>query len=355
MNRNRFLLIIIVILAILAAILLINRSKGTFSKELSNFAVDDTTDITRIFLADKQNNSVNLSRQSGGEWKLNDTFNVRPDAINILLKTVLDVEVSGPVPRSGHNNVIKKLAANSVKIEIYQRKYRIDLFNKIKLFPHEKLTKTYFVGSNTQDNIGTYMLLKGSDVPFVVYIPGFKGYVSVRYTARLEDWRDHTIFNHRIADIKSIRVDFNEAPNSSFEVTNENDRAFRLKAIASGQEFARYDTISMLDFLASFYSIKFESLLPGLKKSFIDSVRSTKPFHTITLTEKSGKVIKVNTFHRKNPDGPYNDNGHQVLYDLDRMYASINNDKDFVVVQFFVFDNILKPLQFFTEPRKTGN
>ncbi len=347
MRKNRILLLIVLAVALIALFLVITRSKGTFSSDLSNFAVDDTTTVTRIFLADKENNKVNLSREMGGAWKLNDTFNVRPDAMNILLKTIQDIAVSGPVPRSGHNNVIRKLAASSVKVEIYQWKHRINIFGKIKLFPTEKLVKTYYVGSNTQDNLGTYMLLEGSDVPFVVYIPGFKGFVSVRYTARPEDWRDHTVFNHRISDIRSIAVNFNETPFSSFEVSNQDDRLFRLKSLATGAEIPIYDTLKMLDFLASFYSIKFEALLPNLKKEFTDSIRATKPFHTILLTEKSGKVLKVNTYHRANPGGPLDDNGNMILYDRDRMYASINDDKDFVLIQFFVFDNILKPLEYF--------
>jgi len=354
MNRNRILLILVLVLAAVAAFIVINRSKSTFSNALSEFAIDDTTTVTRIFLADKENNKVNLSRELGGAWKLNDTFSVRPDAINILLKTIQDIDVSGPVPRSGHNNVIKKLASSSVKIEIYQWKHRIQLFGKIKLFPRETLVKTYYVGSNTQDNLGTYMLLEGSDVPFVVYIPGFKGFVSVRYTARPEDWRDHTVFNHRIADIQKIRIDFNETPFSSFEISNQDDRIFKLKSVATNTEIPVYDTLRLLDFLASFYSIKFEALLPNLKKEFVDSIRSSKPFHTITLTEKSGKVLKVNTFHRKNPTGPIDENGNMIIYDRDRMYASLNDDKDFVLIQFFVFDNILRPLELFLASPKPG-
>jgi hypothetical protein len=347
MINNKRIILLTLVLAIVAVVLVLNRSKGTFSKELKDFAVDDTTNITRIFMVDKSNHSVDLKKTNPGNWKANDDFIVRNDAINLLLKTMLNIDVMEPVQKAGHNSVIKSLASNSVKIEVYQQKYRINLFNKLKLFPHEKRTKVYYVGSNTQDNIGTYMLMEGSSVPFIVYLPGFKGFVSVRYSSRLEDWRDHTVFNHKIVDIKSIKIEFLETPPFSVEVSNNNDRSFTLKSLYTGQEINDYDTTKMLDFLASFYSIKYEALLLDLPKPKQDSITKSKPFHIITLTEKSGKTLVVKTFHRANPGGPIDENGNMVIWDRDRMYALVNNDKDFVIIQFFVFDNLLKPLEYF--------
>ncbi len=347
MKKNRIIILITLVLAVFAIVLIVNRSKSTFKKELRDFAVDDTTNITRIFMVDKGNHSVDLQKQKPGEWKSAEGFVVRNDAVNLLMKTMLNIDVLEPVQRAGHNSVIKNLATNSVKVEIYQKKYRINLFDKLKLFPHEKRTKVYYVGSNTQDNIGTYMLLQGSTVPFVVYLPGFKGFVSVRYSARLEDWRDHTIFNHRISDIKSVKIEFLETPPYSVEVINDNDRSFTLKSLYNQRSVNDYDTTKLLDFLASFYSIKYEALLPDMPKARVDSIKASKPFHNISLTEKSGKTLVVKTFHRENPGGPIDDNGNMIIWDRDRMYALVNDDKDFVLIQFFVFDNILKPLEFF--------
>jgi len=43
--------------------------------------------------------------------------------------------------------------------------------------------------------------------------------------------------------------------------------------------------------------------------------------------------------------------GSTVFFDRDRMYALINDDEDFVLIQYFVFDKILRPLSFFTRGR----
>ena len=35
-------------------------------------------------------------------------------------------------------------------------------------------------------------------------------------------------------------------------------------------------------------------------------------------------------------------------FDLDRAYALVNNGQDFVLIQYFVFDRIMRPLQYLT-------
>ncbi|MCD4746625.1 MAG: hypothetical protein K8R58_10025, partial [Bacteroidales bacterium] len=167
MKKNKLIIIITIILAVIAVILIYSHSKGTFKSELKNFAINDTTNITKIYMVDKKNQSVLLERINAGEWKLNNNYKVRKSGINMLLKTMLNIIPKAPVPKSAHNKTVALLASSSIKVEIYQMVYRIDLFNTIKLFPREKLTKTYYVGNVTQDNIGTFMLMENSSVPFV--------------------------------------------------------------------------------------------------------------------------------------------------------------------------------------------
>lgn len=339
-------------LALAAIALLVSRSDSTFSAKDRNFALSDTANVTRIFMADRSNNSVLLVRKGEGEWIVNNDFTARQDAINILLKTMLNVEVLEPVGKSGRNNVVKKLAGKSVKVEVYQEVYRIDLFGKIRLFPHEKLTKVYYVGSQTQDNLGTYMLLEGSEKPFITYLPGFRGFISIRYSPFIEDWREHAVFNVSIPQIQSVQVDFVEVPGFSVRVERTGDKSFKIKSVYTGQEVVPYDTLKLLDFLTSFSHINFESLLNDLPRSFTDSILSSTPFYQIVVTDKGGKQTVVKTYHKNNPGGPYDEAGNLVMYDPDRMYASINNGKDFVQIQFFVFDNILKPVDYF-RPQKS--
>jgi hypothetical protein len=350
MRKNRISLVITVILAVVVIILIVGRSKGTFKKELKDFAIDDSTSVTRIFMADKAGNSVDLQKIAPGHWTANKQYKARNDGIFLLLKTMMNMEILEPVAREGYNNVIKRLASSGVKVEIYQMVFRIKLFG-IRLFPHEKLTRVYYVGSNTMDNQGTYMLLEGSSVPFITYLPGFRGFISVRFSPRIDDWRDHTIFAHSIRDIKSIKTEFNENPSSSFLLTNEDDRNFTLTSLVTGEKLMDMDTARLLDYLVAFNNIRFESIQNDLPHTYIDSVKASRPFHVITLEDKSGKKVVVKTYHRNNTGSGVDFNGAPLPYDPDHMDALVNEDKDFVGIQFFIFDNILKPLEYFRKSR----
>ena len=171
-KKHLTILFLIIILVIAALFLVFNRGTGTFKKNTKEFAVKDTAIITKVFLADKKNRTVLLERIGEGDWLLNGTYKARNSGINLLFETFMHLIPKYPVPKSGHDNVVAQLAASSIKVEIYQEVYRVDLFG-IQLFPHEKLTKIYYVGGATQDNMGTFMLLEGADVPFVVHLLGF--------------------------------------------------------------------------------------------------------------------------------------------------------------------------------------
>ena len=46
------------------------------------------------------------------------------------------------------------------------------------------------------------------------------------------------------------------------------------------------------------------------------------------------------------------ENGDPMPFDRDRMYALVNEGRDFVLVQFFTFDKITRPLGYFLERSK---
>jgi hypothetical protein len=347
MKKNRFTISIVIILLGLALFLILKPRTGTYGWGMQDFAINDTSSVTKIFLSDKKNRNITLTRLNEGSWRLNNKYITRKDGVDILLKTMLNLSVKSPVPKAARNNIIRLLAASSVKVEVYQRVYRINLFGRLQFLPHEKLTKTYYVGAVTQDNIGTFMILEGSDEPFITYLPGFRGFVASRYTTLEEDWREHTIFHHRLPDIANVSIEFADNPDWSFSIDNPDNRGFRLTSVINSQPIPDYDTSKVIEFLGSFSNIRFESFLNDLDKSIRDSITSSRPYYRISLTDRTGKTNVVTTFRKLAAPGQSDPRGNPAVYDQERMYALVNDNKDFVYVQFFVFDHILKPLPFF--------
>ncbi len=348
MRKNRVAIVLLIILAGISAFLLIYKNRtNTLDKESSSFAVEDTSSITKVFLADKQNNTVTLTKNNPGNWTVNNEFKASKDIVNMLLKTIMSVEVREPVSKAGSPQVIKMLASTSVKVEIYQRVYRINLFDKIKLFPHEKKTKTYYVGGATQDNKGTYMLIEGSEEPYVTHIFGFNGFLTTRYSTLLKDWREHAIFNLKYNQIKSFSIQITDKPEGSFTATKKSPRDFDIIALKDKTPVRNYDTLKIMDLFSSFNDVRFEVLLNDMDKLKKDSIVNSLPYNIITLEDMEGKKYSITTFLRIAPPDQIDQEGKPVIYDRDRLYALINDKKDLVLIQFYVFNMIFKPLDYY--------
>jgi hypothetical protein len=354
MKKNRYIIIAVIVLTFIAFIFILTNSTNTFKRSQSDFAVKDTSNITTIFMSDKNNNTLKISRQLPGyTWIINDKYAGHKFNISMLLETMLNLQVRTPVPIAAHNNIIKELSVNSVKVEIYQWVYRIDVFG-IRLFPHEKLTKVYYVGGATQSNRGTYMLMQDSPEPFITYLPGLRGFVSPRYMPIEKYWRDCSVFKKNIDEITSVRVEFPSIPGQSFLVAKDRDRSIEVISLADNKRITNYDTLKLMNFLSAFRNLNFEAILNDIDQHIKDSVLSSSPFALITLTDVSGTSKTIKTYHKKSGSDETDINGKPIPYDLDRAYALVNDGKDFVLIQFYVFDRVLKPIKYFKKGYKEG-
>jgi len=194
------------------------------------------------------------------------------------------------------------------------------------------------------------MLMEGADEPYIVHIPGFRGFVSTRYSTLKADWRDYTVFHTPINEIQRVKVEFPQEPGKSYEFDVADNKNITLKSLADNQVVTAYDSLRVLNFLTGFEDVRFESLLAHLiEKEFIDSVSASVPKTIITLTDRKGMENKVKIFSKRGFAPVYSGDGAALEpYDLDRAYALVNNDEDFVLIQYFVFDRVTRPIGFFT-------
>ena len=190
MTKNLKSILLLVVVATVAIYFYITNNNSTLKKELSDFAVADTASITKIFMADKNGKSILLERINGISWKLNGKYEARQDGINNLLETIKRVTVKAPVNKAAFETVIKKLASNGVKVEIYQNN-------------DKKPSKVYFVGGSNQEHTGTEMLLQGSSIPFLTHIEGFYGFLTPRYFVNENEWKDRTIFRYNYGELRT--------------------------------------------------------------------------------------------------------------------------------------------------------
>jgi hypothetical protein len=347
MKKNRTTFIVFIALLLIFLLLWLTRSTNTFRGSSHDFKLDDSSTVTKIFMSDKNNNSVILTRVGPGHWMVNEKYKAQNLSVDLLLRTMMDIEVQQPVARVAHDNIIKELAVNSVKVEIYQHAYRINLFGLARWFPHEKLIKVYYVGGATPSNQGCFMLMQDASDPYIITLPGFRGFVSPRYSPIEKYWRDYNVFRKTIPEISKVRVEIPSNSDYSYEVRNTGRNKFTLVSLSDNQEVANYDTLKLLNFLSGFRSLNYEALLNDLDKVRKDSILNSTPFIIITLTDTAGVSKTIKTYHKKGPDGQTDMQGNPLPYDLDRLYASVNDGQDFTIIQYFSFDKVLRPKPFF--------
>ena len=99
--------------------------------------------------------------------------------------------------------------------------------------------------------------------------------------------------------------------------------------------------------MALFNDVRLEARLDGLKKEKLDSLISSTPYRILTISDVNGNKKEFVTYRKKAPEGSVDLEGNPIEYDLDRFYGLINNGNEIVLIQYFVFNNILKPLDYF--------
>ena len=349
-KRNYLIIGSVLLLTAIASIVLITKNKkSTIDQE--GFYVQDVDSITKLFIVDKADQSVLVERQPDNTWLLDGEYDVNMSTLGIALKTLGNMRILYPVPHSMKANVIKTLSSGATKVEVYQRVFTINLFDKIKLFPKEKLTKVYYIGYETRNNRGTFVFLKGEETPYVVHDPSFRGFFGPRFSGSPLVWRSRNIFDHNFHAIQSIRLEIPEANEESFELLKQEDDV-KIKKLSSGEFLGSFDTLRVAQLLSSFVDLNLDEFVSAIPSLQIDSVFSRNPGFVLTLTDTAGNRKSMKTFLKLR--GHYlNDEGEDPfagLFDVDRMYAVLN-EKDTVLIQYASFDNILHPLSYFMGKR----
>jgi hypothetical protein len=83
-----------------------------------------------------------------------------------------------------------------------------------------------------------------------------------------------------------------------------------------------------------------------------DSILATIPYCIISLTDTSHSTQIIKTYRKGAAPGEMDDFGKPAPYDMDRLYALVNDGKDFTYVQYFVFDKILRTKSFFLKKQE---
>jgi len=339
MKKNTIAFVVVLLLAGITILLMRQNGNSTVPKDLRDFAVADTGSITKIFLADKAGHQVTLQKIKSGEWKVNGKWKARNDGIFNLLFVIKNLSIKSMVGVQAQTNVVKGLITGAVKIEIYKG---------------DDLLKVYYVGGQTPDDQGTYMLLsdpktnENSARPFVMCIEGQTRYLTPVYNTNENEWRDRTALACYPPDIKSVKLEYVAAKGASYEVIQTAFNRFKITNLQNNANYPDFDTMAVRQYLTYFAGQSFETFLNGMDKTRRDSILGSSPLYILTIKDKNDKSTEIKLFgmepHREELDAK----GKPEKFDLDRMYALINKD-ELVVAQFYVFGKLIPDIEYFAK------
>ncbi|MFN0015588.1 MAG: DUF4340 domain-containing protein [Saprospiraceae bacterium] len=286
-----------------------------------DFAVPDTASVTRIFLADRKGRTATLTRK-GDHWLYNNTYRARPTAVQTLLATLHSVNVRYIPTKSAEEGMIKSLAAEGIKVEVYGKE--------------NNLIKSYYVGGVTSDETGTYMIMDGAEQPYVTHIPSFVGQLRIRYMLGDDNWRDRAVFFEKVEEIRSVSVEYPQQKSASFKIEKVGDAQYEVRPFYSTTPVSK---VPQRKGTAEAYLLQFERLVAEAyetSNTARDSVTALVPFAIVSLT-KTDSTTKQVRFWPVSLEEKYD--GQQFVI---RYFTDVNGGEAFLLTQHHVFGPIFR-------------
>ncbi len=341
MKKNLILLLVLLLLSGLAYYLVTQDKKSTLATNpMSNFAIEDTSAVTKIFIVDKITGTALLTKdESTGHWMINETYRAKDHAVNLLLKAFNDITVRGTVPKNMKKTVISNAAGTGKKIEIYTDDPDVP-------------EKIWISAGNTSDHHGDYFILEipGEGIspdPFIVDMPLFGGFLTARFFTIEKDWRFSGVFNYTDLDFKEITVEQTANPKKSFTIEWDGDKVTNIANPITGEKVINMDTLITQDYLIRYKKIHLETFETHLEQHQIDSVLARTPDWKISVTEPDGNVNSIDLFHLPG-NGRYHDfDGNELPYNLDLMYGTLGDGELFRCQYEPVFMKLMVDLDYF--------
>ncbi len=335
MNRNVILLLLFLVLGVSAYFIY---SKGGKASAGDQIAIKNTNQIYKITLKSKKGKEILLTRKDKN-WEVNGKYNVRPAAINLLKETFEEVRVHAFVAKAAEKNVRNEMKVNAITVKAYDKK--------------NQLIKTLYIGGTAPGKIGTYFQQDNDDYIYVARIQNWEGLIRPRFMLNEEDWRDKSVFNFEAKTIKKVTVEYPDRPQYSFQIDQEG------KDIeVTGFKGSTTPEKPLIKPKALYYLKGFERLIAEAfetENRKRDSLIQTAPFCQIHLETTQGEKRKVDLYPIAGNILENEIDGTTKRAQVERYFASIDDNREFMLVQHMLFQRILAPIEFFfTEEKKEG-
>jgi hypothetical protein len=296
------------------------------STELIDFAIKDTSKVTKIIITDPFQKSFQIDKVEG-VWRDKNGGCITQAYAHNILNVAKNIEFKGYLSKNSHENFTIKMSASHTKVQYYV---------------NNKWHKTWYIGPSAPDHYGQIMLLDSkedgkSSEPVMMKVKGVNGIIEPNFFADSRKWICTNIFSVPLESISSVEVKNHYDSTRSFEVVYHN-QGFEVST--NGTPLKTVDTANVYRYLHNYKKIHFDIANYVLSESEGDSLKASEPFAEIMLNEKSGEQTHLRLFRIKADEPQRNEFGELVNMDMNKFWCVLPSG-EIVKCQYHVFNPLL--------------
>lgn len=321
MNRTNILIIVVILLGGITGFVLVTQDDGSRISDRSNdrqFAYADFEDVDRIFIADRLNHQVTLTRGGITGW-LADGKPANENVLKNLTAALKTIDIRTLPTRKAVPNMIKALAAEGIRVQLFDKKG-----NELR---------DYYIGGATHDELGTFAIMDGSENPYVVHMPHFTGNVRTRFNHWGDEWRDRVYFRVDPNKVEEFSIDYPKQQSESFRLTRAGGK-YTVEPLYGGRptlDVPRGVAERALSRYEKYYVNRYENT----DETSITAAKELLPFAIITVKQEGQEPQVMKVYPRYQDRTFANDakTGEEIVGGgLDAFNAFINDDEDWVLL-----------------------
>ncbi len=315
----------------IAAYLFLTRETSFSSRSASvDFSVKDTASITRILIKNPLGDSLLLARNEAN-WIINNRYRPEMSSVKSLMYILHHIDIKSPVPKSKIQEINDEFETKSTSVKIYEG---------------DRVIKTLYLLDSQEKGLFTYIKSQSNNHPFIAECLGIQSTIGKYFVTNTNYWRDKTLFNFSIYNLKSVHVRNHKYNEKSFSICSKEVEGYVLFAHDSTRiEKSKINKEALMRYLSYLNYVEYIGGVMNIPDSQKDSILSSVPISSVSIRGADGQLIRVSFFPRiyKNKN-----NHHKTDYNY--LYGEIDNNQELVLLKYMDIDPILKDIEYFIKP-----
>jgi len=328
MKRTLFLLLVFVALIALYFVLGSTDKNTSVRLEDREFILESPDKVEVITIESKARPAIHLSKRKEG-WFINNKHKANDRIVNNMLQTMRRMSIKYVPPLSEHQTAVERMAMHGLDITTFDSKGRV--------------ITDFILGTNTNDEYGTYCMMPQASQSYVMSIPSIQGGIRNYFTQSQEEMRENTVFSYEPNNIRKVSITYPKSKQHNFSISRQG-KSFDLQSSTNSGE--------PIDNIMDAYIKDFKNMYCEYVKNdheLKDSIISIIPFAEMKIEAQNKPPLTLKVFPTLDlTDTSVNTRSPDDISEFHQKFFVYSNFGDFYFVQDkFVHPYFKKPSYFY--------